>query len=338
MTASCVSRSVPLQTCRSAVNRDLRRYFPEVPPLTAAALPVHSSADQGRTQLTFDWICPLGLVVANVEVRQDSPPIVRYLELRGSTSSAAAVLDVPGISITQRSKPLIAGTVLDEQTDERLARFTVMCSAGAHTIRSFTNGRFVWKKSYYANFSHHVEAEGYRPFTSRRSPPQQTVSRRLYRLERDRGLRGVVVDIAGKQIAGSSVALADERRTAGLHGGSFKPIDPAKLKSKSDRRRQPYITFTDNNGEFKIPDWAQLSVLAAAHPDHGFAIATTDDLQAGKPLTLIPWGSVRGIPFSGTTNLIRERNCMSRPPASIRCCSPVAFMSRAGSICLARFA
>jgi hypothetical protein len=127
-----------------------------------------------------------------------------------------------------------------------------------------------------------VEAEGYLPQTT---PPLPGSTNIDFALQPGQGPSGVVLDTAGKPVAGAKVYMVDIRNSAHVSGSELRP--------------SPYIgeplrsTITDDQGKFKFPPRTDdFEVLLLE--EEGFGEVRIEDLAEKPEVKLKPWGKVSG--------------------------------------------
>src|SRR5687768_16104908 len=107
----------------------------------------------------------------------------------------------------------VTGSVMDAQTGAPIQTFSTVARPDnprsiwqQHTVQQHTDGHFAITRRLWESSQIRVWADGYRPgiATVKRDDPRKLE----FRLERDPGLRGSVVNENGKPVAGATVALA----------------------------------------------------------------------------------------------------------------------------------
>lgn len=296
--AGCFADSAVISFGRQAICRDVHRFFPTISQPDERCLPVDVDQIHGRSVLTFEWTTAQGLAIAQLEHAGGGPPFVRFLEVRADQSRAIELLGVSEFDLLAKHLPRVKGFVVAKSDNNAVKEFSVTVDSKRSGLRRFTDGQFVWN-NHHSRYDDHilaVEAEDFRPVAAAGRATPTTVSRRLYRLPPDQGIAGIVTDVDGHPVSGATVALADGDRRAFLRDGWLHDVyDPGKPLSRKKRDLKPVVVRADSNGQFVVPDWTSPAIVAAAHPECGFAICTTDDIRGGTPLTMIPWASVKGI-------------------------------------------
>lgn len=158
-----------------------------------------------------------------------------------------------------------------------------------------------WEHNYFYNFIFRVEADGYRPVTSRlfssRSGDVGPIEYDVH-MERARIISGTVLDPAGQAAAEAQVALKTPTARLRLVG---KP-------RFEDLTRLPF-PVTDGAGLFQIGLDPEATHLLAVHAS-GFAQIELDQLGEGSVVRLQPWGKVAGTVWQYDKPLTNERVLM----------------------------
>src|SRR4051812_17004678 len=162
-------------------------------------------------------------------------------------------------------QPLVALSVLDEETSDPVERFLVIpgvpysgtdqrsvAAWQPHLVREATGGRYEWpQERSYERFRLRVEADGYRPSTTawlRRSDGPREVT---LRLRRDPGIRGVILSPDGSPAAGATLGVALPNRRLRLTGRTIEHAGESPAEKLVDRWRQPITTRADAGGRFR---------------------------------------------------------------------------------------
>lgn len=138
-----------------------------------------------------------------------------------------------------------------------------------------------------------------------------------YQLKAKKKISGLLLDAAGKPVAGAKVL--------GAADGDYLQLDDMNIANQEQETK----TFTtDAGGHFSVfLDADNFSVVAAAPP--GFALVSSADLNTNHTITLQPWGRVEGTMLNhGKPLAERElvfsiddgsmhRNILSRTPATV---------------------
>ncbi len=138
-----------------------------------------------------------------------------------------------------------------------------------------------------------------------------------YRLKERKKLSGILVDSAGKPVAGVKVI--------GLEANSYLQLNETEIV---DQRDDNNTVSTDSDGKFSVCFDADKFSVVASSPA-GFALVASDNFKTNHTITLQPWGSVegtllhRGQPMTGRELLFSVgdgstmQNLGTRTPATV---------------------
>ncbi len=196
-----------------------------------------------------------------------------------------------GYHITLKAPLAVAGSIVDAETGQPLAKCTVMRGVefddgraphwergrGVKTITDgqyefeFADGVFFWRVR--------VEAEGYMPAVSRILRSGSTDKGRVtydFKLSKAPPLSGKILDGAGKPLAGAEVYLATYH---------FRVNDG---KADSESVRNARMTRTDVAGRFELPPEVEPFYLVVLH-SQGFAVVDERQFEADSTVRIEPW-------------------------------------------------
>ncbi len=196
-------------------------------------------------------------------------------------------------------KPMrVTGKVLDAETGEPVQHFKVLpaCDPGddatgmtawrLERVAKASAGRFEIEPRisvFVEPFRFRIEAEGYKPFVSRRFTYQDEEVTYDVRLEKAAWLTGTVRLADGGPLAGALVVMS-------------RQDDPVSLR---DRKVQSFLAEyrifkTDADGRFTLPPQETPHNVLVLH-EKGFATASTKEPVQLANLRLQPWGRIEGI-------------------------------------------
>ncbi len=221
----------------------------------------------------------------NYEARE----AIRQEVLRGAEGGPAPKGDIQ-----------VTGTVVDAETGKPLPTFTVTEGREDRNMRvmawlesraiEFTNGTFeVSFNKQGSTPALLVEAEGYLPQAS--GPIGIATTNLTFSLIKGHGPGGVLLDPAGKPLAGVEVYLTD------MKNGVYVEGDPPKVRADIYRGSKHVPTDTAGRFSFKAMEGAHSIIVVA---NEGFLEQRVSELKDGTELRLQPWGRVEGRLLIGT--------------------------------------
>jgi beta-lactamase regulating signal transducer with metallopeptidase domain/thiol-disulfide isomerase/thioredoxin/protocatechuate 3,4-dioxygenase beta subunit len=168
---------------------------------------------------------------------------------------------------------------------QQLRRFALDGSGGVYSVDVGKLHSDLWFGGYAHEFLLRIEAEGYRPATSRvfssRNGDVGEI-RHDFALEPAPLISGKVVDATGQPVAGAQVALK-------------RPISRLRLAGKPRFENLDSTTYpvTDTEGKFRLTRDPEASHLVAVH-ERGVAWVEATNLTAEPIIKLQRWGRVEG--------------------------------------------
>jgi thiol-disulfide isomerase/thioredoxin len=126
-----------------------------------------------------------------------------------------------------------------------------------------------------------IEAEGYRPVSSRAFKDSEGDVRFDFALKKGEGLSGVVLGLDGQPLADASVCLVTAGSSTQFANG--RPPD----------RRDTAVVETGRDGRFQFPAQEGKFTLVVLHAS-GFALRAESQLAASQDVKLEGWGRVEG--------------------------------------------
>ena len=229
--------------------------------------------------------------------------------------TAIAPPEAPALIKGGVDQPLVALSVVDEETGTPVERFRVLPGVPysgtdeasvavwqPHLVRESTGGRYEWpRERSYETFRLRAEADGYRPSMTtwlRKADGSREVT---IRLRRDPGIRGVLLLPDGSPAAGATLGIALPNRTLRLSGRAIDRAGEPPAEKPGDRWRQPITARADADGRFRLPaetDPAALLVVVheAGYLERPFAelLGTDAEPTPARELRLAPWGRIAG--------------------------------------------
>ena len=207
------------------------------------------------------------------------------------------------IELRPAAEVSVHGTVLDAETGAPIPEFRVSSALarapdgwyGYQAAASGKNGSFdLTLRGFFSSCSIRVEADGYRPDSSRVVEWRRGAARVEVRLVPARSLCGTVLLSDGRPAAGATLLLADRH-------------SPMLLSDTGAHGSQEHsrTAVADSSGRFTFQPLEDPATVVAAH-DRGFAVVPFAALQSPARMVLAPWGRVQGIVSIG-----------SRPPGAV---------------------
>ena len=196
-----------------------------------------------------------------------------------------------GYLVTLKSPLRVAGSIVDAQTKQPLAKCTVIKGVeyddgrapewervtGSKTI---TGGRYeVTFASSIFSWRIRVEAKGYMPAISRILRAGDVDKGRVtydFKLSKAAPLTGTVLGTDGKPLANAEVFLATN------------PFVVNDRKASSESRRNARMSQTDAAGRFELPPEAEAFFVIVLH-DQGYAIMTEKELATIPAIRINSW-------------------------------------------------
>lgn len=209
------------------------------------------------------------------------------MAIRNITLSAA---DEPNV-LTMLSPFQISGSVRDEETRQPITSFQIVRGQkqGARTTwsqnsaRAFTQGEFLTSFSEPSEgYVVRVEANGYKPATSRLVKAEEGSVHLEFELRRGQGLHGVVVSPDSKNAEGAVVIVGTPRERITIRNG----LDIGSRDNTQSR--------TGGDGRFRIANVPETDYsIVVVHPT-GFAILSMEELEDTRSIQLMEWGTISG--------------------------------------------
>lgn len=196
---------------------------------------------------------------------------------------------------------VITGSVTDEETGERVAKFTLVPGHGLARkpflrhpqSKPFVDGdfEFVFDRRFekehlgYHAILIRIEAEGYAPQNIELPSDEQQVKLDI-KLRKGQNITGTVLS-PGEQPADGAVVLIGTR-SAHISLDDDEPSESAP---------GPQAT-ADANGEFVLPPSDDEFRLVAIH-ESGYGDVLSKDFEGDKTIRLQPWGRIEGVVMAG---------------------------------------
>ncbi len=216
-----------------------------------------------------------------------------YNRARGRTAAAAA----GKADLTINARPRVRGAVLDAESNQPVAAFTVIPAT------SFADGREInWqrRRGVKGSEGHYeiipspidqpgmvyhvrVEAEGYAPAISRPIQPAEGEVILHFTLKKARDISGIVRLPDGMPAAGADVYIDGEGYTFDRARG------PGPAPGYVDRRHRK----AGPDGRYAFPPQDEPFGILAVH-DKGFGDRTREELAQSPDVTLKPWARIEG--------------------------------------------
>lgn len=238
----------------------------------------------------------------------DSAPAtsLHYLVLppEGFDSSNPFFLLEPGkdneIKLHKLQSMHLTGTVVDAKTKKPLDKFKVLAMVGGSPVGPVSadgqNGGFtvtLQDRSYgstnRSTYSIRIEAQGYRPDSSKSVDVKDGDQNLEFTLERGGGLAGTVRLPSGEPLAGAKVYLFGATTQNGI---PFPAVmrTPGSLSYPTTFNQ---TVVTDESGKFSFDPMPEAHSVFVTH-EKGFAALTPDIVTASPTITLQPWGRIEG--------------------------------------------
>lgn len=256
----------------------------------------------------------------NQKAKPAAPASEKQAERATQTSGDADTILVAKVVDAETGEPIEKFAALPGVN--RLASMGFVWQWQPHLVTEFANGKLVWpprgRRAYRDDQALRIEAEGYLPAETptitqpreqphRKRRPEDTPpelfeplvakpgepARVTIRLERDPGVRGVVVDANGKPVQDVTVAITmGNHRNVTVNEGVMWFRQEAD-QSLRDKWVQPRHTVTNAAGEFTLPSEIQQATVIAASPK-GYARLSYNDLILSGEIKIQAWGRVEG--------------------------------------------
>lgn len=222
------------------------------------------------------------------------------------TPGVRAAVPLPAAS---NGRPTFSGRVLDARTHQPIAKFQLRLGYGyagqnnnalyfnAQPVQNFTGGRYRVTTRFGGGTNMlwylRIEAHGYLPSVS---PPLRASGMHEFDLIPGDDIHGLVLDAAGKPVAGAAVVLA----IPGLPAN----IDPTMRANTP--RPGAIQAITNSQGQFDLPPQIGM-VEVAAQSTEGFAQIKQDASAGNWTVHLAPWGRIGGqLMIAGKTGAHRR--------------------------------
>jgi hypothetical protein len=225
--------------------------------------------------------------------------------------------EVPAPGAPGAERPLVALSVIDEETGAAVERFLVVpgvpypgrgersaavAAWQPHLVRESAGGRYEWpRERSYERFRLRVEADGYRPSTTAWLRREDGPTEVTLRLGRDPGIRGIVRSPDGTPAAGATLGVALPNRTLQIAGRTIDRAGEAPAREVVDRWRQPITTRADAGGRFQLAAETDPAALLVVVHEAGYLERPFAELlgEGARPtpaaeLRLAPWGRIAG--------------------------------------------
>lgn len=201
----------------------------------------------------------------------------------------------------ERPDLTVHGRVTDAATKKPIAQFRIIPGAvmsygitwQPHLITTHKDGEFklppngrAWDET-----SFRIEAEGYRPASSRIVNKREGEVSLDFPLVADRGISAVVMTPEGAPAAGANVAWATLSREATGHGSTISLSGHAESLGAK-------VAIADSAGRFHLPPESDHGMIIFAHVS-GYAEIKPEELMATQAITLRKWNRVEGRVVAG---------------------------------------
>jgi len=180
----------------------------------------------------------------------------------------------------------VEGVVIDAESGKPVKEFRLEPRGGWWVngdARSFTdaNGRFTFSigQDHYDKF--HITSPTHEPVDEPIPAAVNGVIQMTIRLKPAADWSGVVVDAAGKPVAGATVVLVSMQENVLLQG------------DRLESWREGGVVVTGADGSFKLTP-AQNPTGVAAAASSGFGFMTVEEFQQTRRIRLLPFGAVEG--------------------------------------------
>ncbi len=180
----------------------------------------------------------------------------------------------------------VEGVVIDAESGEPVKEFRLeprgtWWSNGDALSFSDENGRFTFSigQDHYDKF--HITSPTHEPVDEPIPAAVNGVIQMTIRLKPAADWSGVVVDAAGKPVAGATVALTSMQENVMLQG------------DRLESWREGGVVVTGADGSFKLTPAQNPAGVAAAAPS-GFGFMKVEEFQQTRRIRLLPFGAVEG--------------------------------------------
>lgn len=244
------------------------------------------------------WLSWLGRTDAAGQVEWDAAPAepVAYFVTSPLMSTVKVTLPADGAEheVQLESAPTVKLTVVDAETGEPLPVFTVIrgqsygggqASWETYTPLAGSNGSFLLElddaRGAPQGWMLQVKSPGYYPGAT---AAFQTSTNFVLKLQRGEPPRGVVVDAAGRPVAGAQVVIAGENTHPYMD-------EPPLFRAMG---REP-VLLSRADGAFELPIELDTLGVFVAHPEAGFGRASLAELKENGKVVVHAWARVEGV-------------------------------------------
>lgn len=232
----------------------------------------------------------------------DKEPVSFYVWKQGfNTNSSTLNPKDNTIEVVLHTPMTVEGTVVDADSGSSIPNFTyergIKWNGNSnihwedHTRQQGNNGSFSMKindGNTDRQFAIRVSARGYYPaeselFKNGEKPPELVL-----KLKKGEGNKGVVKNAAGEPVANVELAVYTASQRMHMYNGQI------------NNRNGGSLVRSNNEGAFTLDPITEEYGIVAVH-DSGVAIASQEDFEKEKVITLEPWATVQGKAYIGTT-------------------------------------
>ena len=278
-----------------------------------------------RGSQTLDWD---GKTDADGRFTWDSAPPegiqVGFLKPGYMIAEAFFSAGGPEKTVVLQRERRFAGSVLDAETSEPIARFRVTpgesFEAGRpqpeviwqeHMAVVGRDGAFVLRPERPVQIAR-IEAEGYLPITAPLSAASDPSATNRFRLKRGAGLTGKVEFADGSPAAGAEVAVKSSGTFLELGRGRFNRLGGPQESA---------IVKADAAGQFSLPPKAEVRSFFAVHEKGYGEVLLGGELTASafelkQPWILQSWGRIEGVLRVNQRLAPNERVALTSDPTS----------------------
>jgi Carboxypeptidase regulatory-like domain len=223
-------------------------------------------------------------------------PVNVYANKQGLTSASAQNVtpkDEP-YELVMRLPLKITGKVVDAETGRSISSFSFIEGIRwkgntqthwqNHTNKTGANGTFDMTFNDGGDnrsFAVRVSAKGYFPSDSKLFTNDGSVSKLEFKLKKGVGRKGTVHNSSGEPVPNVSIAVFTADQRTQVYNGQL------------NNNRNGQQILTDKKGAFTLDPITSEYGIVAVH-DSGIAIATQEEFEKTKVLTLKPWAKVHG--------------------------------------------
>ncbi len=186
----------------------------------------------------------------------------------------------------------IKGKVVDAETGEPIPDFKIVSGidwGGSRTVswqrrdvKAYIEGHYEMSFTFpYPAHLIRIEAEGYKPGTSRAIGSDEGEVTIDFELEKGTGPSGIVHLPNGQPAAGAEVILCTPSQGPSIRNG------------RNQRKRDSQYVETKEDGKFSFPVQMDVYAIVVLH-DEGYLKITDTELAESTDLTLQPWATVKG--------------------------------------------